>query len=313
VSLAVPEVRPSSPAVGLNLVQFPAHLLAQAATTAESLGFESVWLGEHVAVPVQIESTYPGARRPFDIDSPFLEPLSALSHLAAVTSRIRLGTSVLLLPARDLIFTARAMITVDVLSGGRLEFGLGAGWMREGFEVAQRDFRRRGARMEEMVAALRRLSTEQRPEFHGEFVDFPPIGFEPKPPRPGGLRLHLGGGSDRAVRRAARWADGWLGGSGTTEDELPGLVARLRAERAAAGLADRPLELSLMRYEPLDAAGLRWLAGLGIARVVLAPWGRDVHPGAATSVAGVAELGERIGLRPVARPDNEGDTCPTTS
>jgi probable F420-dependent oxidoreductase len=290
------------PRVGLNFVQVPSVLAIEAAVMAERLGYESLWLGEHVVVPSSIESAFPGKAKPFDLDSPFLEPLVALSHVAAATTTIRLGTSVLLLPARDLIFTARALVTLDVLSGGRLEVGAGVGWMREGFEATGRDFRRRGARMEEMLSALRCLFTESRPEFHGEFFDFPPIGFAPKPVRPAGPRFHLAGVSAAALSRAARRGDGWLGGSGVPLADMPGIVATLRDGRRAAGRQDEPFEISLLHYGALDRERLEELSSLGVERVIVTPWHGDppVHPGKATSLEPIEAMAQRLGLAPLA-------------
>jgi probable F420-dependent oxidoreductase len=289
---------PGLPKIGLNLVQVPAARIVEAAVLAEQLGFESVWLGEHVAVPARIESPYPGRQRPFDIESPFLEPLITLAHLAAVTSRIRLGTSVIILPARDFIFTARALTTLDVLSGGRLEIGAGVGWMREGYEIAGRDFARRGLRMDEMLQALGRVFTDSRPEFHGRFIDFPEIGFEPKPVQPGGPRIHLGGSSERAILRTARFADGWLGGSGVPLAEVPDTLERLRDARCRLGRED-PLEISLLRYEELDQTAVAAACAVGVHRVVLSPWGRDVHPGGARSLDAIESMAHRVGLEKV--------------
>jgi probable F420-dependent oxidoreductase len=286
------------PRVGLNAVQVPAGRMVEAAQMAEELGYESFWLGEHVVVPESIMSSFPGTARPFDLDSPFLEPLTTLAHVATATTTLRLGTSVLLLPARDLIFTARSIVTLDVLSGGRLEIGAGVGWMREGFEATGNDFRRRGARREEMVTALRCLFTEPRPEFHGEFFDLPRMGFEPKPAQPSGPRLHLAGATPKALSRAARRGDGWLGGSGVALEDMAGIIDTLTDHRRAAGRDGEPFEISVLQYRPLRRDDLEELGRLGVTRVIVTPWHSDppVHPGRATSLEPIAEAAEQLGL-----------------
>jgi probable F420-dependent oxidoreductase len=286
------------PKIGVNLVPVTHDRLVEAAVTAEALGYESVWMGEHVLTPVAHTSAYPGRKLPFGVDSPFLEPLVVLGHLASATSTLRLGTGVLMLPVRAPVLTARAIATVDVLSGGRLDVGVGLGWMKEEYDALGRDWAARGARLEEMIAVMTGLFGDEVTEFHGDHVDAPAMGFGPKPvqrPRP---KLHLGGHTPRALRRAARIADGWYGGSAAVDD-MAAHVATLRREREAAGLDPDLFELSVVILHEPEPDELHELADLGLDRVVITPWRRDdgpAFPGDVAELSVLHRLAERLDL-----------------
>src|SRR5436309_13088228 len=150
---------------------------APVAGHAEGLGFESVWVPEHLVLPTRITSRYPYAPDgipPFSPDTPHLDPLVLLTHVAAATVRIRLGTSVYLLPLRHPLVTARLALSLDVLSGGRLTLGVGVGWLAEEFQAVGIDFQTRAARTRECVRALRTLWTETEPDFDCRFFSFGP-------------------------------------------------------------------------------------------------------------------------------------------
>jgi probable F420-dependent oxidoreductase len=281
--------------VGLNVVLVAPEALVEVSVTAERLGFESVWSGEHVAFAASahgdIERRY-GGRQLYGPDSVFLEPLVTLSHLAAATSTLRLGVGIFLLPLRDVLLVGRAIATLDVLSRGRLDLGIGLGWYEPEFTAVGVDFRRRGRRTDEMIDALDVLFTSPAPEFHGSFFDFGPIGFEPKPlqrPRP---RFHIGGGGSAALERAARRGDGWYGG-GAPAEQLVGVVAGLRRRRDELG-RDGPFEVSTITLgRPPDRAELDRLAEAGVDRVVVTPFGDpDVppFPGTVTARAGISDI-----------------------
>src|SRR5213594_5060232 len=158
--------------VGIALFRLRPERMAAVARHAERLGFESVWVPEHLVLPTRIASRYPYSPDgvpPFAPDAPHLVPLILLTHVAAATSRIRLGTNVYILPLRHPLLTARLAVSVDVLSGGRLTLGVGIGWLAEEFEAAGVDFATRGARTRECVRALKVLWTAPEPEFHGRF------------------------------------------------------------------------------------------------------------------------------------------------
>src|SRR5689334_13181824 len=185
--------------------------LAQA---AEGLGFGSLWVSDHVVIPARIESAYPyspDGRFHLGPTGPYFEPLTALTYLAAATDRIRLGTHVLILPYRNPVVMAKEIATLDVLSGGRVDLGIGVGWMREEFEALGYDyFDRRGAVTDEQVRAMKALWTEDVAAFEGEFFRFQPVGAHPHPIQRPHPPIWVGGHTRPAIRRAARLGDGWL-------------------------------------------------------------------------------------------------------
>ncbi|MCL4245608.1 MAG: LLM class F420-dependent oxidoreductase [Candidatus Dadabacteria bacterium] len=170
------------------------------AKRAEELGFDSVWASDHVVVP---------EKRAGMFTSEFHDPFVLLSSIAAVTSRIIVGTSVIILPYRNPLVTAKMAATLDVLSGGRLVFGVGPGWMREEFEALGVPFESRGRMTDEYIKVIRELWQSERPGFHGEFAKFSDVGFYPKPVQTPGPPVWVAGSSRRAVRRAALLGDGW--------------------------------------------------------------------------------------------------------
>jgi probable F420-dependent oxidoreductase len=282
--------------VGLNVVPVRLDQLVGLARRAEQLGFESLWVGEHVLTPVEIAGGYPGAsgKPPFAPDSRFVEPFATLAHLAAVTSTIRLGTGILILPLHPPMTIARSIATVDVLSGGRVSLGLGVGWMREEFDAVGQDFTTRGRRMDEMLQVLDTVFTQSRPRFDGDFYRLPEMGFEPKPaqqPRPPFL---IGGSSEAALRRAARYGDGWYGGQEPPE-QAAAVVARLRQLREEYGRADEPFEVTVLTGwgQGFDADLVAGYERAGVDRMVATPWARSRE-----ALAGVEAYAEAAGLVP---------------
>ena len=270
---------------GINIVGVRPEAIVDVAQAAEELGFESIWSGEHVALPKHDDwwKSHPAVEiygdrfsermLGFTPDSQFLEPLVALAHLAAVTRTIRLGIGVYMLALRNPIHAARAIASVDVLSGGRLDLAVGLGWCEEEYRYTGSDWRTRGRRTEEAIACLRTLFEDDTPEYHGEFYDFGPIGFSPKPVQRPRLPIHIGGHSQAAVNRAARVADGWYG---TTDLRY---VDRVRVALEEAGRGDDPFEISIITLEgPVDEARVARFAARGIERVVVTPW-PEAHAG----------------------------------
>lgn len=181
---------------------------AAVSEAAERLGYQSLWVGDHVVFPHRVSSTYPyneTGSSPFDPSEPLLDPLTLLSWLAAKTTDITIGVSVLVLPMRNPVETAKMLADIAALSGDRLSVGVGVGWMREEFEALDADFSRRGQITDEWIAILRHLWEGRSDAFDGEFYHFEPVGLAP---RPGRLPILVGGNSPPALRRAAR-NDGW--------------------------------------------------------------------------------------------------------
>jgi probable F420-dependent oxidoreductase len=272
--------------IGVPLFLLRPEHMTGVAQRVEALGFESVWIPEHLVFPVEITSRYPYSADgvpPIRVDAPHLDPLLLLTHVAAVTSRIRLGTNVYILPLRHPLVSARLAVSLDVLSGGRFTFGIGLGWLEEEFQAVGIDFRTRGARTRECVRALRALWTEAEPEFHGKFFAFGPVKFEPKPAQKPWPPIVFGGESEAALKRAAALGDGWYG-VGHTPASAATQVARLRALLAGAGRTGAPFEYTVSHGGPaLDRDQVRRYADAGVDRVVALPWrrGRDAEDGLA--------------------------------
>jgi probable F420-dependent oxidoreductase len=190
-----------------------AAVLADAARRAERLGFDSVWAADRIVTPWRIDTPYPySADQRFIVpaDRPFLEPLTCLAFLAGCTERIALGMSVMVLPYRSPLHSAKIATTIDHLSRGRLILGVGVGWMAEEFDALGAPFAERGAVADEQLAVIERLWREERPSFDGRFYRFSEVGFSPKPLQSPRIPIWVGGEGTRAQRRAARRGDAWF-------------------------------------------------------------------------------------------------------
>ncbi len=187
--------------------------ILKVARQAEALGFDSVWVSDHIVVP---QSAIPR------FGEVFFEPFTTLAYVAGKTGRIRLGTSVIILPYRNPLFMAKALATIDVLSGGRLIVGAAVGWLAEEFEALGIPFTERGARSDEALRVMRSLWTEAEPRFEGKFFRFAGIKAEPKPLQKPHPPIWIGGNSQAALRRAAEFADAWHPSHRPVEDIAAG-------------------------------------------------------------------------------------------
>jgi probable F420-dependent oxidoreductase len=244
-------VSASAARIWIRLFGFPLEDYAGLATRCDELGFQGIWIPDHLITPLEFASEYPyrdtGKPR-FDTETPFADPLVMLGHLAAVTTRVQLGVGVYVLPLRHPVAAAKAIATVQALSGGRLLLGTGAGWLREEFETVDEPFDRRGARAEEMLDVMRRLWTGEPTAYEGTWYRFGSVQMTPAVPAPA---IVIGGSSAAAIRRAARIGDGWYAPP-TTFDELVPLREAIEVARRAAGTADRPFRI-FARVPGLDA------------------------------------------------------------
>lgn len=197
---------------------------------AEELGYRSVWTFQRLLVPAR-----PDARAGAPVYRSVHDAIVSLAYLAGQTSRIRLGLAVANLPFFSPVLLAKQLATLDAVSGGRLDVGLGLGWMREEFEAVGVPMEQRGARAEEFVAALRALWTEEVVEFRGRFYEIPPARFDPKPVQRPHPPLLLGGNVVGAWRRAGRLADGWVGGSMADLTRLDAAIGAVRQGASEAG------------------------------------------------------------------------------
>ncbi|MFB6894330.1 LLM class F420-dependent oxidoreductase [Kitasatospora sp. NPDC056327] len=242
---------------------------AALARRAEELGYRSWWAGDHVVLPSPRVPESPMA--PTD---PILDPLVHLSYVAALTERIELGTGILILPQRNPVVLAKQAASLDVLSGGRLLLGVAPGYLEGEMAAVGVRLSERGARTDEYLDAMRQLWTEPEPEFHGRYADFAHVDAHPRPVRPDGPRIVIGGHSPAAYRRAVRAGHGWIGNGGSPED----LAVHLEGLRRAAAEVPRParlgrLEINFTQMNPVEvgADGARRYAELGVDRLLLCP------------------------------------------
>ena len=198
------------------------HILNECARTAEAAGFDALFVSDHLCIPPdQTEGS--GGR--------YLDVLATLAYLAGITSRIRLGVSVLVLPYRPAVLTAKQAATIQELSGGRLILGVGVGWMRPEFEALGVPMRKRGALTTETLRVMHHLWDDGEPRpYHGELVNFPAFVFLPRPSRP---PIWIGGNGPNAVERVLRYGDGWH--PMLRAAELKTAVAELKARASQAG------------------------------------------------------------------------------
>lgn len=253
----------------------------EATLEAERLGYESVWLPEHLVFPRDLSgSPFAGAEHPpVPPETPVFDAFAYLSFLAGRTTRIRLGTHVYLLALRHPFVAARAVQTLDVVSGGRAEVGVGAGWLGTEWQAAGLDFRTRGRRLDEALVVCKRLWSEPVVEHHGEFFDFGPVHFEPKPVQRPWPPLHVGGESPAALRRVARVGEGWIGLEHSAES-VAEPIRRIRALRKGFETADAALCITVGSHRP-DRDAIRRLEDAGVDRVIVSPWRRSPEAAAA--------------------------------
>lgn len=247
--------------------------LAKNACKAEELGFESLWVVDHILLPTNYTSRYPYAasgRLTIPDDAPFHDPMLALTYVAAITTRIRLGTGIYLVPMRNPFATAKAIATLDTLSGGRFIFGVGIGWLKEEFEAVGMNFEDRAARTGEYLKLMTELWSKSDPVFKGRTVEAQGFKFMPKTVQQPHPPFVLGGTTDASLRRAARLGDGWYGIAHSLE-QTQRLIKRLREYERAEG-REAPLEItiSLRTGGALTVDHVRRLTEMGVARMLVA-------------------------------------------
>jgi probable F420-dependent oxidoreductase len=246
--------------------------LVRLAQLFEDLGYESMWTFEHVIVPEEYESRYPYSptgKLAMHGDSAFVDPLIALSFVAAATERIRLGTGVNILTQVNPLYLAKQASSIDHLSGGRLMLGLGVGWLKEEFHALGVPFERRGARADEYIDAMRQAWTGDTVEARGEFVDW--FGFKmlPRPAQEPGVPIVIGGTTDAAIRRVVARGDGWYV-IHKDLDDFRSNVARLRAECDRQGRDPAEIELTAYwNHHREGMEGLEVYAEHGVTRLLV--------------------------------------------
>ena len=258
--------------VGIS-VPLPAYHVDVAfmARTAEELGFDSFWCAEHPFIPVRTTSRFPGSEDGIipESYSHFVDPFVALARASAVTRRVKLGTGIVLVPERHPLLLAKEVSTLDLFSGGRFLFGVGAGWLREETEIMGGDFEHRWTQVRESVMAMKELWTKPEAEFHGRYYTFPPVKSYPKPVQRPHPPVLLGGFAKNVLERVVAWGDGWLPNRVTPE--------RLRESRATldrlANEAGRnPAAITISVYgQPADRDLVKRLIDAGATRVIVRP------------------------------------------
>jgi probable F420-dependent oxidoreductase len=277
---------------GVALGALHPHFHLAAAEAADALGYESVWLPEHLVFPIQMSRSPRAGEEhpPVPPTAPVFDAFAYLAFLAARCPTVRLGTHVYNLGLRHPFVAARAVQTLDIVSDGRVEFGIGASWLEEEWVAAGLDFHTRGRRVDEALAVCKRLWTEPEVEHHGEFFSFPPVAFEPKPVQQPYPPVLVGGESPAALRRAAHLADGWIG-MGHTFESAAGQIDRLRALRAEHEQPpERPFQICVGGPVTGRDDVRRW-EDLGVTRLVVAPWRRSRE-----AVDGLRRYAELVGL-----------------
>lgn len=233
----------------------PAAVL-RLAQAIEEIGYDHIDIFDHVVMG------YPTAERPagpYAAGMPILEALVALSYMAAVTSRVTLGTEVLVLPQREPTLVAKQVSTLDTLSGGRMRLGIGVGWQAAEYAALGEDFHTRGRRMDEAIQLLRTYWGEPQVTFTGTYYRADAMGMEPKPPQGARLPLWIGGHSEAAYRRVGRLGDGWLAGGLTDAEAARRAIDTIQQHAAAAGRDPAAIGLQAMvAPPPRDAADKRF-------------------------------------------------------
>jgi probable F420-dependent oxidoreductase len=231
------------------------------ATAIEERDFHSLVIAEHTNIPASRESAYPGGGELPDFYYKTLDPFVTLAAAAAVTSKIELFTGIALLIQRDPIITAKEAASIDLISGGRFVFGVGAGWNLEELRNHGTDPKTRGALLDERIEAIKALWTDEPAEYHGKYVDFDPTHLRPKPVQKPHPPIYVGGNSDATVKRIIRHDAGWISNPFPADQ----LAKRIEQLKEGAG-HDVPLA---MFGTPVDAEYWSAVEGLGFGRVAL--------------------------------------------
>lgn len=259
--------------------------------TAEERGIHSIWVPEHVLFFPEYASRYPYSSDGKVPGNPngVLEPFVALTWLAAHTERIRLGTGICLVPQRDPVYTAKQVADIDYLSGGRVDFGVGIGWLREEFQALGVPWERRAARVRECIGVMRSLWCDEVSHFDGEFYSLPSCLQNPKPVQKPHPPVHFGGESEAALRRVAEIGDGWYGFNLTPED-LRDRLALLDELLGEAGRSRSDIAINVAPYgQRADVEQAKAYRDLGVDQLIVAYWARDLD-GLARTADRIAEL-----------------------
>ena len=253
-------------------VPLPAYTINPAfmAKKAEDLGFESIWYAEHAALPVHSDSPFPatGGEIPWTY-SHFTDPYIALARASGITTKIKLGTGITLVPERNPLLLAKEIATLDRYSGGRFLFGIGTGWLKEETEMMGGDFEHRWTQTREAIEVMKELWTKEEAEYHGRYFDFPLVRSYPKPAQKPYPPIILGGMAKNVLRRVVTHADGWLPNR-VTPTEVEESRKKLDAMAAEAGRDPKSITISVYGQLP-ERDIVHSLLNAGADRVVVRP------------------------------------------
>lgn len=253
-------------------VQSAAQMVGMA-QAAEELGFDSVWTFEHVIVPHDYESKYPynkSGKMAADPETNFVDPLIALTAIAASTKTIRLATGINIVSQTNPLLLAKQAASLDFISGGRFMLGAGIGWLREEFEAMGTPFERRGARFDDYIEAMKKVWSGDTVEHESEFLSWHGFKSYPVPVQRPGVPVHMGGNKGKIFERIAKYGDGWFipGASLTT---LPGQLDELKSALEGEGREIGEIELSTIWVPQMGREMLDGLEKLGVERAVIMP------------------------------------------
>ena len=243
--------------------------IAVLARCAEELGFDSLWVPEHAILPVGAKTPWPGSaegvmpKEYADIADPFV----ALGRASAVTTGLKLGTAIVLVPERNPLVLAKEVATLDMYSGGRFIMGIGAGWLREESDIMGVDFDHRWTQTKEAVLAMKELWTKTESEYHGKYYDFPPVYSFPRPVQRPHPPVLLGGMARNVFKRIVEWGDGWIPNRVTPEEVAAGR-AKLDELATVAGRDPASIPISVFGQQP-DPGLVERFFDAGAARVTV--------------------------------------------
>ena len=257
--------------IGLS-VPLPAYTIDPAfmARRAEELGFDSIWYAEHPVVPVTSASPFPSTGGAIPLEySHFDDPYIALARASAVTTTLKLGTGITLVPERNPLVLAKEVAALDFHSGGRFLFGIGTGWLREETEIMGGDFERRWSQTREALDVLKALWTQDEAEHHGTYFDFPPVRCYPKPAQDPHPPIIIGGSAPNVLKRIVAHADGWLPNRATPDQVRD---ARSELDRLATEAGRDPNGITISIYgQPPERQLMDDYATAGADRVIVRP------------------------------------------
>ncbi len=256
--------------IPINVGLADPKFIAALAQHAEAVGLESVWTFEHVVVPVDYASRYPydaSGKMGAAPDTPFSDPLVTLAFVAGKTETLRLGTGVNILPQTNPLLLAKQAASLDMLSGGRFELGVGIGWLEEEYAAMGTPFERRGARFDDYIAAMKKVWSGEIVEHDGEFVRWSGFQSHPRPTQRPHMPVVIGGTSPRALRRVAQHGDGWFAPNRGL-DALRELVVQLHEVARSHGRDPESIEVTAFWSPAREPDAVRAYEELGVSRLV---------------------------------------------